>query len=264
MFGNKNSSALSADVVPLKIISDQKIIMIEAICTPVICADLLNQNVQHVCTRYPHLAGLKLADPPKNLNKRIEILIGSDYYYSLVFGEVLKGKVNEPVAISSLSGWIFSGRFNNPTSVNINSVHVLLIHTETMTENIFNDKLDSCTKHVFPCHQESEKLKNNKAYIDFKDNLSIENGRYSTKLPSKEFYNVLPDNYQLAVKRFKYLKRRLNKDKTLLDKYNKTFNDFLNDDIIEKADVKKDNPSVGKVHCPPRRPVIKSDRETTE
>ena len=57
MFGNKNSSALSADVVPLKIISDQKILMIEAICAPVICADLLNQNVQHVCTRYPHLAG---------------------------------------------------------------------------------------------------------------------------------------------------------------------------------------------------------------
>ena len=133
-----------------------------------------------------------------------------------------------------------------------------------MSENIFNDKLDSCTKHVFPCHQESKKLESNKAYIDFKDNLSFENGRYSTKLPFKEFYEALPDNYQLAVKRFSYLKRSLNKDKTLLDEYNKIFNDYLNDDTIKKFDVKKDNSDVGKVHYLPHCPVIKSDRETNK
>ena len=162
-------------------------------------------------------------------------MIGSDYCYSFVFAEVLKGKVNEPVNINSLFGWILSGRFDNTTFVNLNSDHVLRIHTETMSRNIFNDKLDSCSKHVFPCYQESEKLENNKAYIDFKDNLLFENGRYSTKLPFKEFYDVLPDNYHLAVKRFSYLKRRLNKDKTLLDECNKIFNDYLNNDIIEKV-----------------------------
>ena len=38
-----------------------------------------------------------------------------------------------------------------------------------------------------------------------------------------------------------------------------TFND-----VIEKVDVKKDNPSVGKVHYLPHRPVIKSHREKTK
>ena len=62
-FGNKNSNALSVDVVPWYkkkrcSISDQNILTIEAICTPVICADLLNPNIQHVSTRYPHLTGL--------------------------------------------------------------------------------------------------------------------------------------------------------------------------------------------------------------
>ena len=116
-------------------------------------------------------------------------------------------------------------------------------------------------KHVFPCHQQSEKLGSNRTYIDFKDNLLFENDRYSTKLTFGGFYDVLPDNYQLAVKTFNYLKRRLNKDKTLLNEYNKTFNDHLNDDIIEKVDVKKDNPGVGKVHYLPHHPVNKSDRE---
>ena len=64
------------NVAPLKIISDQKIVMIETTCMPVICADLLNQNIQHVSTRYTHLTGLKLAGTSKNLNKRIEIWLG--------------------------------------------------------------------------------------------------------------------------------------------------------------------------------------------
>ena len=256
-FGNKNSSALSVDVV-------QKIVTTEATCTPVICAGLLNQNIQHVSTRYPHLTGLKLAGTSKNLNKRIEILTGSDYYYSFVLGEVSKGKINELVAINSLSGWILSRSFDNPPFVNLNSVNVLRIHTKTISENIFNIKLDSCSKYVFPCRKDSEKLENNKASIDFKDNLSFENGRCSTKLPFEEFYSDLPDNYHLAVERFSYLKRRSNKEKTLSEEYNKIFNDYLNNDIIDKLDVKKDNPSVAKVPYLPHHPVIKPDRETTK
>ena len=81
---------------------------------------------------------------------------------------------------------------------------------ETMSENIFSDELDSCAKHVFSCHQESKKLEtNNKACTDFNGNISFENGHYSAKLSFKEICGVLPDNYQLAVKRFNYLKRRL-------------------------------------------------------
>ena len=62
-----------------------------------------------------------------------------------------------------------------------------------------------------------KKLENGKAYIDFKDNLSFENDRYSIKLPFKELYEVLSDNYQFGVKRFNCLKRRLKKDKTILE-----------------------------------------------
>ena len=39
------------------------------------------------------------------------------------------------------------------------------------------------------------------------------------------------------------------------------FNDYLNDDIIEKDDISKDDPGVRKVHYLPHHPVIKSDRE---
>ena len=39
------------------------------------------------------------------------------------------------------------------------------------------------------------------------------------------------------------------------------FNDYLNDDILEKVDISKEDHCVGKVHYLPHHPVIKSDRE---
>ena len=77
--------------------------------------------------------------------------------------QMKKWKTNILSTLYSLFGWILAGHFDNPTSVNLhNSVHVLRIYTETISENIFNDKLDSCTKNVFSCFLlESEKLENN-------------------------------------------------------------------------------------------------------
>ena len=124
--------------------------------------------------------------------------------------QMKKWKTNISSTLYSLFGRILAGRFDNPTSVNLhNSVYVLRIYTETISENIFNDKLDSCTKNVFSCYQEREKLENNKVYIGFKDNRLFEDGYYSTKLPVKKFYDVVPGNYQVALKRFNFLKERL-------------------------------------------------------
>ena len=127
----------TVDFVALKIINAQKIVTIEAICTPIICADLTDQNIPYVTSHYPHLKGLKLADSSTYLDKRIDIFIGSDYYYSLVSAEILKGKIEKPVAINSLIGWILYGPFqNNPSSVNVNfnSVDNMRVHTETISE----------------------------------------------------------------------------------------------------------------------------------
>ena len=80
----------TVDIVTLKIINAQKIVTIEAICTPIICAHLINQNMPYVTMNYPHLKGLKFADSSTYLDKRIGIFIGSDYYYSIVSSEILK------------------------------------------------------------------------------------------------------------------------------------------------------------------------------
>ena len=79
-FGNKNFKCQNVDIVPLNIVTSNKVITIEAICTLVICESLSNQNVRKVSNEYNHLKNLKLADSSDKEIKDIEILIGLDYY----------------------------------------------------------------------------------------------------------------------------------------------------------------------------------------
>lgn len=60
--------------------------------------------------RYPHLQELDLADasPSEQLSDIIDMLIGSDYYWDIVIGD-LKRSGNGPIAVSSKFGWLLSG-----------------------------------------------------------------------------------------------------------------------------------------------------------
>ena len=93
------------------------------------------------------------------------------------------------------------------------------VHTETISENFINENIHNITKNVFADFNEIKKLENNELVNQFKDNLSFENGRYFTKLPLKEFHDVLPDNYQLAKNRFISLQNQPEKNEPLLNEY---------------------------------------------
>ena len=56
--------------------------------------------------RYSSLQGLNLADKSTDGSKTIEILVGLDYYFEFITGEVIKGKFGEPVALKSVSIYI--------------------------------------------------------------------------------------------------------------------------------------------------------------
>ena len=62
-------------MVQLKVLSPSKSVIIEAICTPFICSDILSQNVHSVDSQYEHLQNLTLADSSPDGIKRIDILV---------------------------------------------------------------------------------------------------------------------------------------------------------------------------------------------
>ena len=76
---------------------------------PTICEPLIGQPIRDSKQRFPHLAGIKLADPDCNdQSLEISILIGSDLYWTLVTGRVKRG-VNGPAAVETRLGWVLSG-----------------------------------------------------------------------------------------------------------------------------------------------------------
>ena len=78
--------------------------------------------------KYPYLSNLDLADfGQSNNNLNVDILIGADYYWSLVTGITKQG--SGPTAIETRLGWVLSGPATGmtlkSTSVNLLSCYVL-------------------------------------------------------------------------------------------------------------------------------------------
>ena len=57
---------------------------------------------------YGHLSLLVLADPTHDEMLEVDMLIGSEFYWAFVCGEVIRGDVG-PVALKTKLGWVLSG-----------------------------------------------------------------------------------------------------------------------------------------------------------
>ena len=150
VFGTEDTCVKTVDTIPLKITSPIKTIVTEAISGLAICSNILNEDVKIVPSNCEDLKRMELADSSTETTKCIDVLMGLDYYYSCITGEVKRGKDYEPLPITSCCGWIVCGYYNKPSvSANfVNSAHMLCTNTELLNkfveiklENTFNDDL---------------------------------------------------------------------------------------------------------------------------
>ena len=79
---------------------------------------------------YDHLRNIKLLKHSEGDSTSIDLLIGNDFYYSFINGNIVKGQKDEPIAIETyLGGFILLGVFinkniNKKSSINFTSTHV--------------------------------------------------------------------------------------------------------------------------------------------
>ena len=105
--------------------------VIEAITRLEAYVDYMNRKVLEY---FKHLHKLQLARPPWVKNE-MDILIGLDYYFSL-----MTGVTGNPIALESCLGWIICGRMNFPTS-DADIEHTNLITTD-LDESEFHLKTE--------------------------------------------------------------------------------------------------------------------------
>ena len=176
-------------------------------------------------------------------------------------GEMKRDTNSDLVAIKTIFGWCLSGPFQDKTNYHesnvglISSSHIMRISCENNDENVLN-KL-----HKF-WDLDSIGIKENESsvYEKFEEEIEFIDNRYVVKLPVKENHPPLPDNYLLSKKRLEHLKSKLEKDESLLKRYD-VIQEQLKMSIIEEINT----PGVpNNVTYLPHRAVIKENRATTK
>ena len=106
-FGEPGFRGKSCELVRIRLqgLNGGECSQLQALQFPTICSSLPNLvNLE----RFPSLLKLDLADPPSSAPKGIDMLIGSDYYWSIVGEEVIRTD-GGPTVVKSKHGWLLSG-----------------------------------------------------------------------------------------------------------------------------------------------------------
>jgi hypothetical protein len=247
-FGGKSEGLRSLKVANIAL-RDQyngQDIGIRALIVPEITTPMQNLVRLDIAT-LPHLEGLTLAHPPSDVNSLdISVLIGADYYWSIVGDHTIRG--NGPIAVSSKLGYLLSGPNTTQTTASVLSTNVMHISEDKQLQKFWDIESIGIYDESHPKDFSYDK------YIA--SHLRTEDNRYIAKLPWKQDHAPLPTNFHVTEKRTRSMVRRLSPD--IRDTYDRIIKEQINRDFIEL--VHNDDERCG--HYLPHR-AVKKDSETT-
>ena len=81
--------------------------MLRLLSVPLICSRVSAAPVEFCRETYSYLSPLDFADVSDG--NEPELLIGSDYYWTMVTGETVRGGCGGPVALQTRLEWVLSG-----------------------------------------------------------------------------------------------------------------------------------------------------------
>ena len=267
-FGSNYSQVQSCDVVSvcLRSLNDDLNMYIKAFTIPTICSPIANQAVNVASRSYSRLSDLPLADfCVAESDVDVDMLIGADYFWSIVTGVVRRGEEG-PVAMETKLGWVLSGIVSENCYDSVSLVNAATHCMEVLSvseEEQQSSRLEDQLRKFWELESIGISVKEPTVYERFVDTIKYTGGRYEVELPWKESHALLPDNYVLSVGRLKHLMHRLRKDPVLLKEYDQIIREQERLGIVETVDSSQPT-EVGKVHYLPHHPVIKRDKLTTK
>ena len=103
-----------------------------ALCVPLSCAPVNDQDIAFTRRKFEHISKLELADSGKG-RFEIDLLVGTDFYWSIMIREVVRGEQGEPTAMGFKLGWILNGsilegNMEHASAVNTNLIHALRVN----------------------------------------------------------------------------------------------------------------------------------------
>ncbi|XP_057292350.1 uncharacterized protein LOC130615087 [Hydractinia symbiolongicarpus] len=214
-----------------------------------ICSPLSNQRVDLAQTLLPNIC---LADNNASDNKQIDVLIGANYYWNFVTGQIIKTE-NALTTVQTILGWTLNGNVR-VSSFTVNVAHVLLSHGghELSTDNLKK----------FWQVEDINEVDTTFNIGKFSEKIDFDGERYSVPLPWKQDHEQIPDNFQNSRNRLTSVFRRLKAEPELLQQYDDIIKQQKRDGIIEQ--LTEPPPPPGKVHYLPHHYILKEDKSTNK
>ena len=264
-FGAARAEKRTCNILQLKInTNDGGSLTLPVVAVPHICDPVCVQPIDIAKTSYEHLARLELADSGDvGSSLEIDLLIGSDHYWKLVTGRVVK-QDGGPTAVETHLGWVLSGPaegLHQETVINFvstHSSHMLRVYSAAEPDN-----LDAELKRFWELESLGILKEEHPVQQQFSQRISFKCGRYEVHLPWKDSHPHLPDNYDLCRKRLDGLLKRLRQDPEKLRQYDAVIKDQLRQGVVEVVS----EPAKWKgerLHYLPHHGVSRQGKQTTK
>ncbi|XP_035213372.1 uncharacterized protein LOC118187295 [Stegodyphus dumicola] len=179
--------------------------------------------------------GIRLTDTQGNPGP-IEVLLGAD-----VAGKLFTGKREELrtglVAIETKLGWTLMGKVpQSEHQHNVNMTIVSMLSQEDLPiSSLWDLELLGIRD---PVEQKTKEESRRAIMVHFQETVrQLENGRYEVDMPWKIEHAVLPDNYDLSLKRLESTTKKLEKI-GYRERYHEVFNEWLQEGVIERSSPK--------------------------
>ena len=266
-FGDSKFKTQNCDVVTvyLQKPGSENLYCINALSFPTKCAALPSPVD---LSAYPVLNELGLADcqvsPDQN---HIDILVGSDFYWSLVTGEIIRTE-RGLIAVCSTLGWLISGPAETAVTEELAHTHsnlAISYFNESSSSESHDDQLVTALKKFWEVETLGiECIENAPSDDIFLQGLKFKGNRYEVGLPWIGDHVKLSDNRDPCFSRLKLLHKRLLKNPDILREYDCVIQDQLERGIIESIPMQQTNKEKGSIHYMPHHPVIRKGRSTTK
>ena len=203
---------------------------------------------QEDVVRWPYLKGIKLP----RIEAEIGLLIGSDVPEALQPKETRESQNGGPFATRTTLGWVING----PLSRDKLKVHTAnFIQADTTLDQQFQEFCNREFNDSFYESKPSMSLNDKKALSIMEETVKLENGHYQIALPWITYPPRLENNKSLAENRLKTLRKRLQREPVVLEKYKEFMNNLISNDYARKVGSQEPGP-LGTHWYLPHHPVF--------
>ncbi|XP_075160331.1 uncharacterized protein LOC142233319 [Haematobia irritans] len=190
-------------------------------------------DMEQLTKSFPYLKNIPIQGYQNAIPR---ILIGLNNARLCVSKRIKEGKVNEPVAICTRLGWLLYGTIGAISAVEFNHCHICECSVD------IDKKLDSLVKRFYCLESAGVSETNQIMSEDDTKAISIlkkytkqrPDGHYETSLLWRNEGQRMPDSYDMALKRFRCLEKRLKSNKDLSDTLCAIIREYMSKGYISK------------------------------